>query len=829
METRTQPRSHNLPTPLSSFIGRADEIAQVKQLLATDRLVTLAGPGGCGKTRLALKVAHELVSDFGDGVWLVELAPLAEPSLVPQTVASVLGVHEQPGQTLMGFLTDYLLSRHVLLVIDNCEHLISACAEFVGALLQQCPELRILVTSREMLGLTGELVWSVPPLSLPGQRPWTNPASAQDAVRHYSESESIRLFVNRAESISPDFRLTMENGAWVAEICRRLDGMPLAIELAAARVRSLSVQQIAGRLEDRFNLLTSGSRTAPPRQQTLAATLDWSYALLSEEEQKILQRLSIFSGGGTLEAAESICAGEGVEAGELLDLLSRLADKSLVVVDRPEGGETRYRLLETIREYAREKLAESGEVEESKDRLLSYFVQWAEQVEPRLTSAEELEGLSQFEAEHDNLRAALEWSLMAANNADKGLRLATIAAIFWKLHGYHSEGRMRLTAALAQEGAQPRTLVRSQALFHAAILAFYQSDYSVSRALTEESLAICRALGTAGREGTADALENLAEVASETGDYLTAAKLFEESLALFRELGYLKGIGENLKMIGWLAMRTGNYEQAEAMLEEALVVCRQAGNLHQIISALDGVAELAIRRERYARAHDLLQESLNLSRRLGEKWQMAIALGSLGWIALRQHDFKEMRDLLSESLVLRMETGDKGGTAWCLEKLAEANSLQSRSQPAVIISGAAFALRARAGAMMDAVDRPDYERMISRLRTALGQETFKSAWAEGEGMLLESVVDYALHEMELTSESAQVEKEKFGGLTAREREVAALIAQGKSNREIAKAMTVGAKTVETYVTRILNKLGFDSRVQIATWAIEKGLNRKESQ
>ena len=359
---------------------------------------------------------------------------------------------------------------------------------------------------------------------------------------------------------------------------------------------------------------------------------------------------------------------------------------------------------------------------------------------------------------------------------------------------------MRLAAALALEAAQARTRPRANALFNAGLLAFYQSDYAASRAVTEESLAICRELGASGREGAADALENLAEIASETGDYPAAAQYYEESLALSRESGYLKGVGENLKMIGWLAMRTGDYERAESMLEEALVVCRQTGNSHQIISALDGVAEMAIRRGRYPRAHDLLQESLAIGRQLGEKWQVAIALASLGWIALRRQDFKEMKRLLEESLTMRLEGGDKGGTAWCLEKLGEANILQSKWRPAAIIFGAAAALRARASAMMDAVDRPDYERMISKLRTELGEETFAKARAEGEEMPLETVVDYALHEAGQTNESAQVEKENFGGLTAREREVAALIAQGKSNREIATAMTVGAKTVETYAS-----------------------------
>ena len=825
--SRVRP-SGNLPAALGSFIGREREIAEVKQLLSSNRLVTLTGAGGSGKTRLALKVAQELSGEFENGVWLAELSSLSESALVPQTIASTLNIGEQPGRLLMDSLVDYLSQRQSLLVMDNCEHLISACAQFAETVLQECPGLKVLATSREALGISGEVIWTVPSLSLPDQQPWMNPASAHDAVARYEESESVQLFVVRATSISPDFKLTTENGAWVAEICRRLDGMPLAIELAAARVRTLSVQQIAQRLDDRFRLLTGGSRTAEPRQQTLVATLDWSYALLSEVERKVLQRLSVFAGGATLEAVEAVCAGKEVESAEVLDVLSRLVEQSLVVVVRPDGGEMRFRLLETIRQYAREKLAESGEADESRNRHLNYFVRWAEKAGPYWLLPERFAWLNRFEAEHDNIRAALESSQATPEGANAGLRLAAVMGHFWILRAYHTEGRMRISAALAQKGAQQPTITRAQALYRSSTLAFFQSDYSAARALAEQSLAIARKLGVAGRLEVANALEMLAEVDTEIGDYSAASKLYEQALSLYRELGDLVGIGDTLKMLGWGAMRTGDYEQAESRLNEGLIACRQSGDLRQISSALSGLGELAVRRGQYERASDLLRESLNISEHSGEKWGIAIALGSLGWLALRQHDFREMRKLLGESLGVRMETGDRGGMAWCLEKLAGANSLQSRFQQAVIVFGAASALRATVGSVMDAVDRPDYERMISRLRIALGKEAFAAAWTEGQGMTLEQAIDYALTEPEPAETEVSL-KEKFGGLTEREREVAALIAKGKSNREIAKAMTIGAKTVETYVTRILNKLGFDSRVQIATWMIEKGFKEKESQ
>ena len=389
---------------------------------------------------------------------------------------------------------------------------------------------------------------------------------------------------------------------------------------------------------------------------------------------------------------------------------------------------------------------------------------------------------------------------------------------------------MRLSTALANEGAQGPTLARADALYRASLLAFYQSDYLVTRALAEESLDIFGKQGPAGRLGVADALEMLAEVASETGDYSSSFKLYEKALPIYKEVGYLAGVGDTLKMLGWSAMRTGDYEQAKLRLEEALVVCRQSGDPRHITSALAGLGELATRRGQYKRADDLFEESLNISRRVGEKWGIAIVLGSLGWVALLRNDFEKMRGLLRESLSIRRETGDRGGMAWCLEKLAEAASLGGEPEKAARIFGATSALRGPVGSVIDSADLPDHDRLVSELQSALGKKAFAAAWAQGESTPLDEMIVYALSESAFSiTDSARGEKEKLGGLTAREREVAMLIAQGKSNREIAKDMTVSAKTVETYITRILHKLTFDSRVQIATWIIEKGFDEKESQ
>ena len=821
MHSSKQKLIGNLPTALSTFIGRRREITEVEKLVSTQRLLTLTGVGGSGKTRLALMVAHELLGAFDHGVWFIELASISDPQLIPQTAASALNLREEAGQPVLDVLVSQLREREALLVIDNCEHLVSACARFTETLLQKCPALKILATSREVLGLPGEVAWIVPPLSLPEQQPWIDPVSAGDALVNYRASESVQLFVARATSNSPEFQLTAENGAWVAEICRQLDGIPLAIELAAARVRSLSVQQIAQRLDDRFHLLTGGSRTAPPRQQTLLSTLDWSYTLLSDVEQKVLQRLSVFAGGATLDAAESICAGEGIESTEVLNALSHLVDKSLVLVEKPRSGETLYRLLETIRQYALEKLAESGHLEASKNRHLNHFIDWAESAEPHLVGPEQVEWLERYEAEHDNLRAALDFCSTDDGKAEDGLRLVAACGRFWRLHGYLSEGRRHLTYALSRSGAQRRTKTRARALTFLANHAYLQSDYPAMRPLAEEALSIWRELGEAGLGGAAFTLDLLGELATEEGDFAHAPRFFEEALEIYQKIQDATGIGEIHMQFGWAAIRTGEYEEAQHHLEEFLRLAQQVQDKTSITFAFSGLGEVAVRQGNLERAVSLLEQALALNQQRGDKWGTGTCLGSLGWVALQRRDFKQMRKYLEASLSIRLELRDRGGIAWCLEKLGQANHEQARFQDAAKLFGHAEAIRAPMGSVMDPADQPRYHRTVSELQSALGMDAFAAAWSEGKSMPLEDVIELALSEPNI--ESSRTEKEKYGGLTAREREVATLIAQGKSNREIAEAMTVSAKTIETYVTRILSKLGFDSRVQIATWAIEKGL------
>ncbi|HSJ85850.1 MAG TPA: adenylate/guanylate cyclase domain-containing protein, partial [Anaerolineales bacterium] len=422
---------NNLPIQLTSFVGRENEIAEVRQELETHRLVTLTGSGGTGKTRLSLQVAAEMLDGFPHGVWFVELAPLSDPELIPQTLLSTIGLSEQPGTPQIEILKEYMHEKKSMIVLDNCEHLIEASARVANDLLNAAPNLRILASSREALGVKGELSYPVPSLSLPDVKHL--PVGEQ-----FSQYEAVRLFIDRALLVAPYFEVDKNNAPFIAEICYRLDGIPLAIELAAARVKVMSVEQVSKRLDDRFRLLTGGARTSLPRQQTLRALIDWSYDLLSDNERLLLQRLSVFAGGWTLEAAEEVCVGDGIETYDVLDVLTQLVNKSLVVViEHSQSGVTRYRMLETIRQYTREKLLEAGDSEAVRDRHLAYFVKLAEQAEPELYRANQVFWLNKLEDELDNLRIALEWAL--TSDIESGLRIVVLARQFWFSHGYAQE------------------------------------------------------------------------------------------------------------------------------------------------------------------------------------------------------------------------------------------------------------------------------------------------------------------------------------------------------------------------------------------------------
>jgi predicted ATPase/DNA-binding SARP family transcriptional activator len=730
-ETATTLR-HNLPRPLTRTIGREPEVRTVVGLLADHPLVTLIGAGGCGKSRLALEVALACARGVStgipaDGVWLAELAPLADPALVPQTVAATLGVREEPGFPLTETLVNYLRSRSLWLVLDNCEHLIEASARLAERLLHACPHLTVLATSRE-------------PLAVPGERSYLVPS--------LSTSDAVQLFLDRAATASPRFRPTEEERGVIAAICTRLDGIPLAIGLAAAWAKILPIPEIDARLDDRFRLLTRGSRTALPRHQTLRASIDWSYDLLSESERVLLRRLSVFAGGWTLAAA-GICSGPaartggaagtlGIEEWEVLELLGQLVDKSLVVAAE-QGEEVRYRLLETIRQYGQERLQGSEEADALRDRHRDWYLALAEQAEPELRGPAQGEWLTRLEEEHDNLRAVLAWCTQR-REGEAGLRLGGAVWRFWEVRGYLAEGRERLAEALAARGAD--TAARAKALNGAGALARSQGDFIAARSLGEESLRICRELGD--QQGIALSLNNLGIVAKDQGDYEGARALYEESLAIRRRLGDQHGIAASLYNLGDVARVQVGYEGARALYEESLAISRQLGDQRGISLALRNLGNVAKHQGDYEGARALHEESLAISRQLGDQRGIASSLNHLVLVAHYQGDYGGARALYEESLAICRQLGDQLITACSLEGLVAVAAAQGQPERAARLFGAAKALREEIGVPLLPSDRTDYDRDVAAARAALGEEAFTAAWAEGRAMSLNQAIAYAL-------------------------------------------------------------------------------------
>ena len=724
---------NNLPIQLTSFIGREKETAEVTRLLETTRLLTLTGSGGAGKTRLALQVAADLLEQSPDGVWIVELAALSDHTLVPNTFVSTLNVPEQRGRPLVETLIDFLRPKTLLLVVDNCEHLLLACAQLVGSLLRSCPSLRILATSREPLGIPGEVIWRIPSLSFPD----AGPLPSLEQLTRY---EAVRLFAERAATNAPGFRMAPGNVPAVVMVCRQLDGIPLAIELAAARVKVLAVEQIANRLDDRFRLLTGGGRVALARHQTLLAAMSWSHDLLSQQERAVLRRLSIFAGGCTLDAAERVCAGPDVAAGDILNAVAQLVDKSLVVTET-RGEEARYRLLETVRQFGRDRLAESGEMSDVQTRHLDWCVALAEQADPKLRGSEQKAWLERLETEHDNIRAALEWSSKAPRGVESGQRLAGALSWFWFMHGHMNEGRRWLERALAA-GPAGSAHARARVLAGIGIIARRQGDYKTGQATLEQSLVTLREVGD--HWGIGFSLHHLGHVADEAIDYGQAKAFYGESLVAFRTAGDKWGVAASLNCLGEAMQRRGDFAEATPLLKESLTLCREIGDawlsaypvrILGIIAAYGGDDE---------RATTLLEESLTIERQSGDKFGMAQSQSTLGNIASHHGDFTRATGLLTDSLLLRKELGSKLGVAECLERLAGVAGGQGRPERAVRLFGAAEALRQSIGSPLPDAERRDYERDVSAARAALGEEAFAAGWAEGRAMPLEDAIEFAL-------------------------------------------------------------------------------------
>jgi predicted ATPase/class 3 adenylate cyclase len=722
---------NNLPVQITSFIGREAEMAEVKHLLASARLLTLRGPGGAGKTRLAVQAAADLLDRFPDGVWLVDLAPIREPDLVAQTVAGVLGVRE-PGRPAQDVLVDVLRRRTALLILDNCEHLLAACADLCTLLLRGAPGLRVVATSREPLGVAGERLFTVPPLSLPDPR-----ATSAEAV---AQSAAAQLFVERASLYQPGFALTADNARAVAEICLRLDGIPLALELAAARVRVLSVLEIATRLEDRFRLLTGGPRSSLPHHQTLEAAIEWSYDLLAEDERRLFRHLSVFAGGFTLETAEGVCRATGAAPPDILDLLARLVDKSLVMVERADRGETRYRMLETLRQFAMPRLVASGEAEAARRAHRAFFLHLAEQAELHLQGPEQKLWLDRLEADHDNFRTALEWS-RTDPDVETGVRLAGALWWFWEVRGYWTEGWRWLTDLLPRAEAASAT-ARVKVLNAAAGLALRLDDFARVETLASQALALSRDVNDKRTE--ASCLVILGIHACRTENYGKAEVLGGEGLTLATQLGDNMGTAWARATLGFVARSKGESEKAQALLEESLRQLTAFGHTWAIAIVSINLGQLARDRGDLPGAVAFFEEALVRLRQIGDRSYIAYAELNLGIATSAMGDYRRAEELYRDCLTLRRDLGEKRGIVTCLAALGCASAALGEFDRAAALFGAFDAQREATGAPVPALFRAEHERQRRRTAGALGDEAFARATARGRALSMDEAIAYAL-------------------------------------------------------------------------------------
>ena len=690
-----------LPTPLTALIGREEAVREVSAHLGSARLVTLTGTGGIGKTRLALRVAEEVSAEYPDGVGFVDLAPLADPERVPDAVRTALGIpaggaREEPIETLK----QHLSTRRLLIVLDNCEHLLDACATLAETLLAHCSGVRILATSRQPLGFRGEWVWQVPSLAFPMEGPWHHAGpqfldspSVHRQLATLNQYPAVRLFLERVRAAGVPIETTPRNALAIVEVVRRLDGIPLAIELAAARTRSLSIEEIRTRLNSGFALMSAPSALAP-RHKTLEAAFKWSWDLLSPAEQLVLGRLSVFAGSWSLEDAETVCSGDGVEREEIAEIIASLVDQSLVCYS-PAGtmfaggsaaySEGRYWLLETVRQFARERLQATGKVKMWRDRHLATFMALGQEAEPHLNTAEQQEWFETLDSRYDNIREALRWACSDEGDTNGGLRLAAAIWRFWDVRGHWREGRRWLSSILAASSADRNSQARATALYASGGLAFRCSDYAQSRALYEECLAIRRPIGD--REGIARCLLGIGNTTSLQGDYADARRLYEESLTISRELDDRRGIAMALFNLGNNAIDQGNYPAAGALLQEALEIRRELHDQRGIATALNALAMLNRAQGDHVTAEALGTECLSLQRELGNRIGVAMSLGNLGSDAISLGKPAVAQDFLVESLAIRWELGDKIGISGTLEALAAARNATGRHLAAASLGG----------------------------------------------------------------------------------------------------------------------------------------------
>ncbi len=734
----------SLPIPPTSFIGREQELATVEGFLErqTVRLVTLTGPGGVGKTRLALQVAAALRERFEDSAYFVDLAPISDPNLVASTIVETLGIPNQGARLPLDVLKDYLREKRMLLVLDNLEQVVSA-APLVGELLVAAPSLRVLATSRVALRVRGEQEFSVPPLSLPDPK-HLPPLSA------LSEYAAVDLFVQRAISVKPDFEVTNENGAAVAEICTSLDGLPLAIELAAARIRTLPPQAMLQRLSSRMKLLTGGPRDVPTRQQTLRGTIEWSYELLDESETALFRSLAVFVGGFTLETAEAICGPNRLEI-DILDGVESLVAKSLVrqmplaVQQAGARAEARFTMLETIREYARERLGDA-EAAELRRQHATYYMVLAERVDSQPERLERVADFIRLQADQDNLRAALEWAV-EQGDVETGQRLATALTSFWELAGKVSEGRQWLERMLALPQEPGSVELRARSLRLAGYLAWLQGDYVAARTPAEESAALWRTIGN--QHELAHALNIVGRVRLLQGESAAARSAFEESAALFRKTEARRGLdfAWALQGVGLAALDQEDFGTAQALLEEVAAIVRPRQDAYFTAVSLNHVGDVARCQGDYERAGRLYRESLAVLRTNNITGQTAAVLHNLGYVALAQAERAQARALFAESLALQREQANTPGIAECLAGYAASAGAEGHIERAARLFGAVEAWRARENARMWPAERIEVGRHVAALQAQADAVLLAQAWAEGRAMTLEQAVAYGLEEI----------------------------------------------------------------------------------
>jgi predicted ATPase/DNA-binding CsgD family transcriptional regulator len=714
---------------------------------------------------------------MGCGWWSLSLS---DPTLIAQAVAQALGVREQPVRPLVQTLKDTLRSRKMLLVVDNCEHLVEAVLGLVDSLLDSCPGLRVLATSRETLRVAGEVNWVVPSLTVPYSR---QEAYTPQELESY---ESVRLFVERAHQRNASFELTLRNGRAVAQVCRRLEGVPLAIELAAGRMGVLSAEQLASRLEDSLKLLTGG-RTADPRHRTLRATLEWSHELLSEPERTLFRRLSVFAGGWTLEAAEEVCTGEGIEQDDVLDILSKLVDKSLVVAEASPSveGELRYRMLEPIRQYGQERLGESREADATRDRHAASFLALAENAGPELRGPRLIPWLKRLDTERDNVRGAMRW-LLGEGESQTVARIGWALWLFWWMHGHFSEGRRWMEEALAK-GCAMSASFRAKALFVAGTMADGQADRRSAEPVLEESLVHFRQLGD--KLGSALALSGTGLVAVGQGRHERGVALFHEAVDLFLEIGERWGASVTFSFlaVGW-------FGRGDAI-----------------------------------RAKRLAERGLELARDIGSPEAICVACHAGSMAAQAEGDHERARVLLQEGLVLAAEASNETNVAYCLEGLAAAAASEGRLERAGGLWGAAEALleKIEVAAYIYAPHRSVYQGQVRAARARLDEAAWQTAWTEGRAMTPEQAIEYALSEVverepptlvAVPEQQPPPADEPTERLTAREQEVALLVGRGLTNRQIAQELSISEHTVANHVRKILKKLGLRSRIQISSFS-----------